>query len=105
MEGLCAVSGLEQEGFGIVFVEAASCGVPQVAGDSGGAAEAVADGETGVVIADPENVQDVADAFTLLLDDDELRARMGERSRRRALDEFAYDVLSRQLGETLGVTD
>ena len=38
--------GLEQEGFGIVFVEAAACGVPQVAGDSGGAAEAVADGET-----------------------------------------------------------
>jgi phosphatidyl-myo-inositol dimannoside synthase len=39
--------GLEQEGFGIVFVEAAACGVPQVAGDSGGAADAVADGETG----------------------------------------------------------
>ena len=36
--------GLEQEGFGIVFAEAAACGVPQVAGDSGGAAEAVADG-------------------------------------------------------------
>ena len=39
--------GLEQEGFGIVFVEAAACGVPQVAGDSGGAAEAVVDGVTG----------------------------------------------------------
>ena len=36
-------AGLEQEGFGIVFLEAAACGVPQVAGDSGGAAEAVAD--------------------------------------------------------------
>ena len=95
--------GLEQEGFGIVFVEAASCGVPQVAGDSGGAAEAVADGETGVVISDPENVQSVVDAFSLLLDDDALRARMGERSRQRALDEFAYDVLARRLGETLGV--
>ena len=33
--------GLEQEGFGIVFLEAAAAGVPQVAGDSGGAAEAV----------------------------------------------------------------
>jgi phosphatidylinositol alpha-1,6-mannosyltransferase len=97
--------GLEQEGFGIVFVEAASCGVPQVAGDSGGAAEAVADGETGVVISDPENVQSVVDAFTLLLDDDALRARMGERSRRRALDEFAYDVLARRLGDALGVYD
>ncbi len=97
--------GLEQEGFGIVFVEAASCGVPQVAGDSGGAAEAVADGETGIVISDPENVQSVVDAFAQLLDDDELRRRMGERSRQRALDEFAYDVLARRLGETLGVYD
>jgi phosphatidyl-myo-inositol dimannoside synthase len=95
--------GLEQEGFGIVFVEAASCGVPQVAGDSGGAAEAVADGETGFVIADPEDTQSVADAFAALLDDDELRRTMGERSRQRVLDEFAYDVLARRLGETLHV--
>ncbi len=95
--------GLEQEGFGIVFVEAASCGVPQVAGDSGGAAEAVADGETGFVIADPEDTQAVADAFETLLDDDELRRQMGERSRQRVLDEFAYDVLARRLGDTLQV--
>ena len=42
--------GLEQEGFGIVFLEAAAAGVPQVAGRSGGAHEAVADGETGLVV-------------------------------------------------------
>ncbi|HSM66255.1 MAG TPA: glycosyltransferase family 4 protein, partial [Ilumatobacteraceae bacterium] len=97
--------GLEQEGFGIVFVEAAACGVAQVAGDSGGAAEAVADGETGIVISDPEDVQSVVDAFATLLDDDALRSSMGERSRQRVLDEFAYDVLARRLGETLGVYD
>ena len=45
--------GLEQEGFGIVFVEAAACGVPQVAGESGGAAEAVVDGVTGSSCASP----------------------------------------------------
>src|SRR4051794_13545563 len=50
--------GLEQEGFGIVFVEAAACGVPQVAGDSGGAADAVADGETGVVVREPDDVSE-----------------------------------------------
>jgi phosphatidylinositol alpha-1,6-mannosyltransferase len=97
--------GLEQEGFGIVFVEAASCGVPQVAGDSGGAAEAVADGETGIVVGDPEDVAEVSAAFETLLDDDDRRRGMGERSRRRAVDEFAYDVLARRLGETLGVYD
>ena len=98
-------AGLEQEGFGIVFVEAAACGIPQVAGDSGGAAEAVVDGETGYVIGDPEDVQAVADAFARLLDDDTLRARMGERSRQRVLDDFTYDVLSKRLGDTLGVFD
>jgi phosphatidyl-myo-inositol dimannoside synthase len=95
--------GLEQEGFGIVFIEAASCGVPQVAGDSGGAAEAVAHGVTGLVIDDPENVQSVADAFEQLLDDDTLRARMGVASRQRVLEEFSYDVLAQRLGQALGV--
>ncbi|MEM8618411.1 MAG: glycosyltransferase family 4 protein [Actinomycetota bacterium] len=97
--------GLEQEGFGIVFVEAAACGVPQVAGDSGGAAEAVLDGETGFVIDEPDNVQAVVDAFNTLLDDGELRASMASRSRRRAVDDFAYDVLARRLGAALGVDD
>lgn len=97
--------GLEQEGFGIVFLEAAACGVPQIAGDSGGAAEAVADGETGLVIRDPEDVQAVADAFERLLDDDELRSDMAVRSRERIEHDFAYDVLARRLGDTLGVFD
>jgi phosphatidylinositol alpha-1,6-mannosyltransferase len=97
--------GLEQEGFGIVFIEAASAGVAQVAGDSGGAAEAVADGDTGLVIRDPENIQDVVDAFNTLLDDDALRLRMAHRSRERVLADFSYDVLARRLGETLGVYD
>ena len=55
--------GLEQEGFGIVFVEAAAAGVPQVAGDSGGAAEAVQDGVTGYVVERPEDPAEVAGAL------------------------------------------
>jgi phosphatidyl-myo-inositol dimannoside synthase len=96
-------AGLEQEGFGIVFVEAAACGIPQVAGNSGGASEAVLHESTGLVIDDPDDTQAVADAFARLLDDDELRHEMGRRSRERVLNEFTYDVLSRKLGETLGV--
>ena len=94
--------GLEQEGFGIVFVEAAACGVPQVAGDSGGAAEAVADGETGIVVRHPDDVDEVVAAFVSLLDDQERRAEMGRAGRRRAETEFTYDVLARRLGESLG---
>ena len=99
--------GLEQEGFGIVFVEAAACGVPQVAGRSGGAAEAVADGETGVIVRHPGGDTAVAEtvaAFGRLLDDDELRAGMREASRERAVNQFGYDVLATRLAHALGVT-
>jgi phosphatidylinositol alpha-1,6-mannosyltransferase len=96
--------GLEQEGFGIVFVEAAACGVPQVAGDSGGAADAVADGETGLIVRHPERVGEAVEALRRLLDDDAERARMGAAARRRAETEFDYDVLAARLGEALGVT-
>ena len=95
--------GLEQEGFGIVFVEAAACGTPQIAGDSGGAAEAVVDGVTGRVLARPERWSDVAAAIDELLDDDDRRAAMSEASRERAVTEFSYDVLARRLGESLAV--
>lgn len=99
-------AGLEQEGFGIVFVEAAACGVPQVAGDSGGAAEAVEAGETGLIVADPgghDAVAEAARAFSQLLDDEALRWRMSVASRRRAEAEFSYDVLAARLGDALDV--
>ena len=97
--------GLEQEGFGIVFVEAAACGTPQIAGDSGGAAEAVVDGVTGRVISRPERWNDVAGAIEELLDDDDRRSAMSAASRERAVSEFSYDVLARRLGESLGVDE
>lgn len=93
--------GLEQEGFGIVFAESASCGVPQIAGASGGAAEAVADGLTGVVLPDPRDARALAGAISDLLDDAPRRAAMGAASRRRALDEFDYGVLASRLAEAI----
>ena len=94
-------AGLEQEGFGIVFLEAAACGLPQVAGESGGAPEAVADGETGFLVGRPEDPEAVADALGRLLDDPQLRARMGERSRERAEAAFSYPVLAARLHDYL----
>ncbi len=93
--------GLEQEGFGIVFVEAAAAGVPQVAGDSGGAAEAVEHGQTGLVVDDSSDPATVAEALRQVLGDDAGRAAMATRSRQRAVDEFAYDVLARRLDQAL----
>lgn len=93
--------GLEQEGFGIVFLEAAATGVPQVAGDSGGAAEAVVDGETGLVVRDPGDPSAVADAIGSLLADPERRRRMGAAGRARAVHGFTYDGLAARLGQAL----
>lgn len=93
--------GLEQEGFGIVFLEAAACGVPQIAGDSGGAAEAVADGSTGLVIHDPGSVDHLVTALDDLLADPERRRAMGAAGRERAVAEFGYDVLAARLQAAL----
>ena len=93
--------GLEQEGFGIVFLEAAACGVPEVAGDSGGASEAVVDGETGFVVRAPNDAVAAADAIARVLDDPGLRQRQGRAARQRAEREYAYDVLAARLDEAL----
>lgn len=94
-------AGLEQEGFGIVFLEAAAAGVPVVAGASGGVRDAVDDGVTGFVVDDPDDPEEVTKALRLLLDDDERRRRMGEAGRRRAVEAFAYDRLAAQLWDAL----
>ncbi|MEA2829167.1 MAG: phosphatidyl-myo-inositol dimannoside synthase [Actinomycetota bacterium] len=93
--------GLEQEGFGIVFLEAAACGVAQVAGRSGGSAEAVVDGETGEVVARPHDPVDAAAAIARLLDDDDRRRRQGVAARAQAEATFSYDRLAATLAQAL----
>lgn len=93
--------GLEQEGFGIVFLEAAACGVAQLAGESGGAADAVVDGVTGSVVARPGDPGSVARKLRGLLADPLGRAAMGAAARRRACEVFDYDVLAKVLAEGL----
>ena len=65
------------------------------------AAEAVVDGETGLVVGDPEDVGAVTDALAALLDDPDRRARMGVAARARAEAEFAYEVLVERLAGAL----
>jgi phosphatidylinositol alpha-1,6-mannosyltransferase len=93
--------GLEQEGFGIVFLEAAAAGVAQVVGRSGGSYEAVIDGQTGLVVDRPGDPVAVAAALARLLDDSGLRKRLGAQARRRAVAEFDYGHLARMLHEAL----
>ena len=100
---ICRVrwGGLEQEGFGIVFLEAAACGVPQIAGRSGGADEAVLEGETGFVVDSPTDSNAVKQALEKLLTDSEARQEMGRNSRARAEKEFSYDYLAIKYWEAL----
>ena len=93
--------GLEQEGFGIVFLEAAATGVAQVAGRSGGAGEAVEDGVTGLVVDDPDDPGALARALRHLLADPGLRLRMGHAARDRAEKSFGYDTLAPRLAAAL----
>ncbi len=93
--------GLEQEGFGIVFLEAAAAGVPALAGRSGGTEEAVVDGVTGLVADRPGDAAVVTAALARLLDDAAFRARCGAAARRRAEETFDYDRLAAALADAL----
>jgi phosphatidylinositol alpha-1,6-mannosyltransferase len=89
--------GLEQEGFGIVFVEAAACGLAQIAGRSGGSHDAVRDGVTGVVVANSRSDRDLANAIEDLMLDDERRALYAHQARVAALAHFSWDALTGEL--------
>lgn len=94
-------AGLEQEGFGIVFVEAAAAGCPQIAGKSGGSAEAVAHGETGLVVDTPSDADAVAGAIDRLLSMPNENQAMRLASREHAVAKFSYDLLAGRLWESL----
>ncbi|MFE7039833.1 glycosyltransferase family 4 protein [Streptomyces atratus] len=88
--------GLDVEGLGIVFLEASATGLPVVAGDSGGAPDAVLDGETGWVVRGG-SVEESADRIVTLLRDPELRQRMGERGRAWVEEKWRWDLLADRL--------
>lgn len=79
--------GDDVEGFGLVFLEAASYGLPVIAGRGGGVDEAVQDHETGFLV-DPHDRQALATAVRTLLTDPAAAASMGQRGRERVAREY-----------------
>ena len=87
------------ESFGLVFLEAMSWGKPVVGCRAGGMPEVVADGETGFLV-EPGDVAGLGDALARLCADPDLRARLGQNARRRAVEHFAR---SRMAADTLAL--
>jgi phosphatidyl-myo-inositol dimannoside synthase len=89
--------GLEQEGFGIIFLEAGACGVPSIGGDSGGSGEAILDGVTGALVPRPVDVAATIPVLDRLLSDRAQLAVLGTAAREIAVAEFDYDDLAKTL--------
>ena len=87
------------EGFGIAFLEAAAHGLPVVAGRVPGVVDAVADGESGLLV-DPTSHTEVARAIGDLLTDRALAARMAAAARRR-VERFSWPVVAGEVEEVL----
>ncbi len=93
-------AGVDVEGLGIVYLEASATGLPVVAGDSGGAPEAVRHGETGYVV-DGRDLSTLVDRLATLLTDRELASRMGAAGRGWVVAQWRWDLQAARLQELL----
>ncbi len=89
--------GEKLEGFGLVFLEASACGLPVIGTTGSGVAEAVRDGETGLLVPQ-DDVPALADAIVRVLTDDALRARLGAAGRAYAETQDWAQVAERVIG-------
>jgi phosphatidyl-myo-inositol dimannoside synthase len=94
------LGGLDVEGLGMVYLESQACGVPVVAGRSGGAPEAIIDGETGYVVDGTDPTQ-VHGAITDLLRDPDRRAAMGAAGRIFVERRWSWSAISGRLDQML----
>ena len=92
--------GLEVEGLGIVYLEASSCGLPVLAGDSGGAPDAVIQNETGLVVSGTDN-KEIASAAVALLTNLEASQKMATVGRQWIVDNWRWEIWSKAFEELL----
>lgn len=94
------LAGLEVEGLGIVYLEASACGLAVIGGNSGGAPDAVIEGETGLAV-DGTSSKAVAEAAITLLSDPERARQMGARGRQWIIDEWRWEIWSKKFENLL----
>ena len=92
--------GLEVEGLGIVYLEASACGLPVLAGNSGGAPDAVVQNETGLVV-DGTNHKQIAQAAIELLTDFSLSQKMGIAGRQWIVQNWRWEIWSKDFEDLL----
>jgi phosphatidylinositol alpha-1,6-mannosyltransferase len=97
-------AGLDVEGLGIVYLEASAAGLPVVAGDSGGAPDAVREGETGFVVGGRDPAA-LVDRLAALLADPDLAARMGVAGRAWVESQWRWDTQADRLRDLLTGAD
>jgi phosphatidylinositol alpha-1,6-mannosyltransferase len=94
------LAGLEVEGLGIVYLEASACGLPVIAGDSGGAPDAVVEGVTGLVV-NGKDQHALATSIAALLNDQERAREMGRKGREWVIDQWRWEIWSEKFRELL----
>jgi phosphatidyl-myo-inositol dimannoside synthase len=94
------LAGLEVEGLGIVYLEASACGLPVIGGISGGAPDAVLQGETGFSV-DGRSAHEVAEALVRVLTDKELAQRLGARGRQWVIEQWQWQIWSERFNQLL----
>ena len=92
--------GLEVEGLGIVYLEASSCGLPVIAGESGGAPDAVRVGETGFLV-DGTNPSAIAEVVSGALSDLPRLREMGDNGRKWAVENWSWSIWGKKFAELL----
>ena len=92
--------GLEVEGLGIVYLEASACGIPVVAGNSGGAPDAVLEGVTGLCV-DGTNIEQITAAIVEICSDAERASHMGAAGRNWIVDQWRWDFWSEKFNALL----
>lgn len=92
--------GLEVEGLGIVYLEASACGLPVIAGKSGGAPDAIIEGVTGFAV-DGNNVKEISEKLIELLSDSAKAKVMGEQGRNWVTSNWAWQIWAKKFQELL----
>lgn len=92
--------GLEVEGLGIVYLEASACGIPVIAGNSGGAPDAVLEGVTGLCV-NGTDISQIANAVIEICSDAGRASQMGSAGRNWIVDQWRWEIWSKEFNSLL----